>query len=376
MYAAGPIKNALIRNTFIAHRTRRIFHNGQFSVDCKACQQAGHKAGDPACPAMNTELEMTCFATHHVVLSNTYHNKISAYGQTFKSVQHAWLWKRAYENKQLDLAQRIKDAEHAGIATKLSNGIKDSRDPENDTSIMKHLLTLKVKQCTDYQAALLNSVPVVAAAITDKFWGTGLSTQAKTRTTPEYWPGNDMLGKIMADIRGDIATRQNTQDNLEQIEGSPNKDNETDAGTLPDGDAASGEAQVDTGTTPGGVVATSSNITDTPGNIPTIIPSKTTNASERLGGEHDARSRTRTMRKVTHTSSEPPHARNTPSVFDTWRNRKQENSPPHQKNPKQTNIGSTTAVVYSGVDSEATDILPPLAQTTGLNSVTANAKVS
>ena len=37
MYAEGPIKNALNRNTYIAHRKCRIFHN----VDCKACHQAG-----------------------------------------------------------------------------------------------------------------------------------------------------------------------------------------------------------------------------------------------------------------------------------------------------------------------------------------------
>ena len=115
---------------------------------------------------------------------------------------------------------------------------------------MKRLLTLKAKQCTEYQAALSNSAPVMAAAITDKCWGTGLSAQATTRTKPEYWPGNNMLGKIMADIRDELITRQHTQDNLEQMEGSPAKDGETDVGTTPDGDAARGEAQVDAETTP------------------------------------------------------------------------------------------------------------------------------
>ena len=218
----------------------------------------------------------------------------------------------------------------------------------------------------------------MAAAITDKFWGTGLSAQATTRTKPEYWPGNNMLGKIMADIRDELITRQHTQDNLEQMEGSPAKDGETDVGTTPDGDAARGEAQVDAETTPGETVATSSNITDTPRQTMRQIPRKTTNAIERHGGEHDARSRTRTMRKVTHTSSEPPHARNTPSVFDTWRKRRQDNSPPHQKKAKQINIGSTTTMAegHSAIDVTPNPITPPLAQTTGLNSDTANAKVS
>ena len=103
------------------------------------------------------------------------------------------------------------------------------------------------------------------------------------------------------------------------MEGSPTKDGETVAGTTPDGDAAKEEVQVDAETTPGEIVATSSNITDMPEQTTTNVPSKTTNAPEHHGGEHGARSRTRTMRKVTHTSREPPHARITPSVFDTWR---------------------------------------------------------
>ena len=107
---------------------------------------------------------------------------------------------------------------------------------------MKHLLTLKAKQCTEYQTALLNSAPVMAAAITDKFWGTGLSAQATKRTKPEYWSGNNMLCKLMADIRDELVTRQNTEDNLEQMEGPPTNDGETDAGSAPNRDAAREEA--------------------------------------------------------------------------------------------------------------------------------------
>ena len=66
----------------------------------------------------------------------------------------------------------------------------------------------------------------------------------------------------MADIRDELITRQHIQDNLEQMEGSPTKDCETDVGTTPDGDAAREEAQVAAETTPGEIVATSSNITD------------------------------------------------------------------------------------------------------------------
>ena len=52
------------------------------------------------------------------------------------------------------------------------------------------------------------------AAITDKFWGTGINTQATTRTKPEYWPVINMLDKIMADIRDDLVTQQQQIHNI------------------------------------------------------------------------------------------------------------------------------------------------------------------
>ena len=48
--------------------------------------------------------------------------------------------------------QLIKCAEHARLATRLSHEIKDNKDVDNDNSIIRHLLALKAKQSTEYQA--------------------------------------------------------------------------------------------------------------------------------------------------------------------------------------------------------------------------------
>ena len=43
---------------------------------------------------------------------------------------------------------------NAGFATGLSHEITDNKNVDNNNSVMKHILTMESKQCTDYQAAL------------------------------------------------------------------------------------------------------------------------------------------------------------------------------------------------------------------------------
>ena len=79
---------------------------------------------------------------------------------------------------------------------------------------MKHLLPLKARQCTDYRQHYYIQSQASAAAITDKFWDTGITAQTTTRTKPEYWPGINMLGKIMADTRDKLVSQRALQKKL------------------------------------------------------------------------------------------------------------------------------------------------------------------
>ena len=70
-------------------------------------------------------------------------------------------------------------------------------------TLMKHILTLKAKQCKDDKAALLYSTPVMAATITHIFKGAGINTQ------PQHTLNKNIgLASIMVDIRDELVAQQ------------------------------------------------------------------------------------------------------------------------------------------------------------------------
>ena len=79
----------------------------------------GHKTGDPACPALPEEGSIPTFSGYQHVLSNHYMTPISAFDidVPFKSVEHEFFFKMATDLGYHELAERIKNAEHAGACT-------------------------------------------------------------------------------------------------------------------------------------------------------------------------------------------------------------------------------------------------------------------
>ena len=91
IYAKGPIEPLLTRNVFICGRKCRIFHEGQFLKECRACGKRNHNTGDTSCPAKNTDENITAFSSHQIPLSNMYPYELKIDDDTFESVQEAWL---------------------------------------------------------------------------------------------------------------------------------------------------------------------------------------------------------------------------------------------------------------------------------------------
>lgn len=211
-YAQAPIQPKLQRLARIAGIHCRMFHNGQFSNDCKACNQPGHKIGDISCPALNNEDNITTFRSYNMVLSNMHASTITVFGEDFKSVEHAYQWKKALDIGAKTMADKIKNAQHAGVAKQLSKDLpKEQVDQWAETKseeIMTALIRHKSRQVPAFKAALLDTNPVIAEATYDKVWGTGLSPEHTKCTKPEYWPGGNLLGAIMQEIRQEIQVDQ------------------------------------------------------------------------------------------------------------------------------------------------------------------------
>jgi ribA/ribD-fused uncharacterized protein len=151
-------------------------------------------------------------------------SRINVFGDHFKSVEHAWHWKIATELGKKDLAQEIKDTEHAGAARikskELNIELKETMEHRR-IDIMKRLIHLKAKQNKDFESALMDTKEYIGEATPHRFWGTGLNPELTVKTKPQYWPGQNNLGIIMMEVREELLsfTSQSTQsrDSTEEL---------------------------------------------------------------------------------------------------------------------------------------------------------------
>ncbi len=131
---------------------------------------------------------------------------IKAFGEEepFKSIEHAFFWKMATDLGLHHLADRIKNAMHAGVVKRLSKEM-DEREritwEDMHQNIMKELLQEKAKSCELFkQCILMNQDKILAESTFNKRWGTGLTKRLTELTKPQYWPGNNMLGVMLMEL--------------------------------------------------------------------------------------------------------------------------------------------------------------------------------
>ena len=190
-----------------------LLHHGK-ETPCKACGLAGHRLGDEACQAKPTE-DIVAFRGYEHPLSNHFPCQLKVYGKVFRSVEHAYFWRMATELSKPELAEQIRLAKHAGVAKRLSKNIEDTvrwKWEENNLDIMEHLLTTKADQCEQFQQCLIeNQGKILAEATPSKLWGTGVSAFVTQQTSPNYWPGRNMLGAILMELSNQLTSRRESR---------------------------------------------------------------------------------------------------------------------------------------------------------------------
>jgi ribA/ribD-fused uncharacterized protein len=237
-YALAPIQPLLPRSVKVVGLRCKLFHAGQFNTSCKACNEVGHRAGNLVCPAKNNNDNVTAFRGHTFVLSNFYRCRLNAFGKTFHGVEYAYQWKKANDCGSHEVADQIIDAPHAGEAKNRSKLIPTELSQaweHKSENTMIHLIQLKVKQCPEFQQALLDSKQFIAEATPDLFWGTGLNAELSMQTLPRYWPGRNMLGKIMMSVRQQLIDNADTStDKVEPLDDGTVSNAQVDATNQPD----------------------------------------------------------------------------------------------------------------------------------------------
>ena len=203
-YVNGPITPIMKRNITISGNRCRLFHDGQFKKHCKVCCMPSHITGDVSCPARNVGPPIVAFRSQHSVFSNFFKCDINVFDQKFISTEHAYQWKAATEAGMNDLAEKIKKADHAGIAKSLSKSIPQANRIEwekKNTDVMEEIIFAKAEQVPEFRQALLETDgDILAEATADTFWASGMPPDLTEITNPEYWPGMNMLGHIIMKV--------------------------------------------------------------------------------------------------------------------------------------------------------------------------------
>ncbi len=354
VYAVAPVNPILQRHVSIANRKCRIFHNSQFSKGCRVCDSQGHKTGDTECPGRSDEQNVTAFRSHQMAMSNFHHCRLNAHGHTFKSLHHAWLWKKAFDAKDYDLAKKIKNAEHAGLANSLGQHLKTD-DLDDDVREMTHLLELKARQYEPFQNALLDTQGTLAAAIPDKCWGTGLDCKLSETTKPEFWPGRNMLGVLMMELGEKLRADRyifGTDDNR-LIPSQTSQDGKPEAAEPQPAAATAAAAAAAAEATAAVTPESGDNVAGPSGSQAAATPESGDTVTGPSGSQDNAANNTtrgRTLKRTPRSgdsSSVPARAargakNQTPTMLDFIRKRKPTGTPPKDKNSKQNKVDEPT----------------------------------
>ena len=122
-----PLPNSIPRQQKVCGFYCSVYHHGRDNARaCKSCARVGHKSGDSECPVRVENGTILAFSGYQHPLSNHFMTPIDYSGAVFKTVEHAFFWKMSSDMGLHHLAERIKNAEHAGIVKRLSKGINET----------------------------------------------------------------------------------------------------------------------------------------------------------------------------------------------------------------------------------------------------------
>lgn len=211
IFAKSPIFPVLPHVVNISGNRCRILHQSQRDV-CRSCRNFGHAYGDLECPAYISDETHTNFAfrSYKMKMSNMYMTHIQ-YDETiwFGSVEHGFQWFKAMALDRPDVAEDILNTWHAGQA----KAVADRKLPHDEAEkwshskealqVMAKLVYIKAKEDYGFLSALQQTDGIIAEATGDTYWASGIANlEICAHTKPEHFPGKNILGAILMDIRG------------------------------------------------------------------------------------------------------------------------------------------------------------------------------
>ena len=180
-------------------------------ITCKRCGKEGHHASDSKCPMctppeLENSIEVFWGGKFH--LSNlpkcpegciiTEGNKV------FPSSEHKYQFAKLKAHDKIEEAfDLLEEPDPFKVMQKAKEVVPDSEEsPEwkEALSEMAEANTQKYHACAHARLILVNSRLTIAEATSDKFWGTGMTLEQTNQCLPEFWPGQNNMGKILMEV--------------------------------------------------------------------------------------------------------------------------------------------------------------------------------
>ena len=130
-------------------------------------------------------------------------------GITYKSAEHWMMAKKAELFNDLEIVEKIIQANSAAEAKKLGREVKNYKDSvwlENRYRIVKQGNMFKFSQNQDLKEFLINTKEriLVEASPVDSIWGIGMAADHQDIQNPEKWQGMNLLGFALMEVRDEL----------------------------------------------------------------------------------------------------------------------------------------------------------------------------
>lgn len=145
------------------------------------------------------------------IFSNMFPCNIEFRGPTFRSAEHAYQYSRAIFLKRVDIAEQILHSETGYEAKFLSNVLSGCQGGWDSAKveIMIEILAAKAYCVPEFQKALMSTEGVLVEAVPGSyFWSCGLNRENCKVTPQHYWPGKNIMGELLMDLRKKLWYRE------------------------------------------------------------------------------------------------------------------------------------------------------------------------
>jgi ribA/ribD-fused uncharacterized protein len=144
------------------------------------------------------------------VFDTGFERKFQVDSITFPSLEHYFEWTKAKTFGDGDMATKIlKTASPKSVKAlgKKVKGVNEEEWSAKQDEIMRIGVRAKITQHPDIRAKLLETGdrPIGLADARDKYWGIGTSLDKDKAKDPSKWPGKNVLGKILMDLRKELS---------------------------------------------------------------------------------------------------------------------------------------------------------------------------